>query len=154
VPLSSFIPSDGVPFFSVTPNPVSNLGGTITYIAVPLTMAAYISQEDFQTLQSLIPRPNGESIIMLNGGELFYNEQGMGAHQTKADQEMVMDCQPIGVSNEETIVTTKLGGSSSSSSGSNSGVQKMIIMIVIMFLVILSLVLIYFALTWVGVLKS
>jgi carbonic anhydrase len=97
--LNLFVPRK--PFFSYSgTNPYLPCGGTNDFIVYGLIDSnIYISKSTIQSLKSII-KQNGYNISQNN--QLYYNE--LGPELTDGSDDIYIDCQPVGQSDEEILV--------------------------------------------------
>lgn len=103
--LSSFVPRK--PFFSYSATePYQPCSSVVEYVVFsPLQASLDMMPETLKTLQSII---KSNPYDIKTGPKLFYNEKGVG--KGSAGDDIYIDCQPIGSSEETTEVVTQIGG--------------------------------------------
>ena len=121
--LSMFVPRK--PFFSYSATePYQPCSSSVEYIVfAPLQGSLDIMPETLTILQSLI---QSNPYDIKTGPNLFYNEKGPG--NGSAGNDIYIDCQPVGSSEDTTEVVTDTGGSTMSfKDWLNSPVVKIIL---------------------------
>jgi carbonic anhydrase len=121
--LSAIVPRK--PFFSYSATePYQPCSSSVEYIVfTPLEASLDMMPETLTTLQSII---QSNPYDIKTGPNLFFNEKGPG--QGSAGNDIYIDCQPVGSSDETTEVITDTGGSTMSfSDWLNNPVVKLIL---------------------------
>jgi carbonic anhydrase len=105
--LSSFVPRK--PFFSYTGSePYQPCSTVVDYIVYsPLESSLEMSSNSFDTLNKII---TNNVYDIKKGPNLFYNEKGPGNNSNTDD--IYIDCQPVGSSNDTTEVFVDMNGNS------------------------------------------
>lgn len=107
--LSLIVPKK--PFFSYSATePYQPCSSSVEYVVFsPLQASLDMMPETLKTLQSII---ESNPYDIKQGPNLFYNEKGVG--KGSAGDDIYIDCQPVGSSEETTEVVTDMGGTSMS----------------------------------------
>jgi carbonic anhydrase len=107
--LTSIVPKK--PFFSYSATePYQPCSSSVEYVVFdPLQASLDIMPETLSTLQSII---QSNPYDIKTGPNLFYNEKGVG--KGGAGNDIYIDCQPVGSSDENTEVITDMGGTTMS----------------------------------------
>jgi carbonic anhydrase len=107
--LSSIVPKK--PFFSYSATePYQPCSSSVEYIVFdPLQASLNMMPDTLKKLQSII---TSNPYTIKKGPNLFYNEKGAG--QGAAGNDIYIDCQPVGSSDETTEVVTDMGGATMS----------------------------------------
>lgn len=107
--LSSIVPRK--PFFSYSATePYQPCSSSVEYVVFsPLQASLDMMPDTLKTLQSII---ESNPYDIKTGPNLFYNEHGVG--KGSAGDDIYIDCQPVGSSEDTTEVITDMGGASMS----------------------------------------
>ena len=107
--LTSIVPRK--PFFSYSATePYQPCSSSVEYIVFdPLQASLNIMPATLKKLQSII---KSNPYTIKKGPNLFYNEKGVG--QGAAGNDIYIDCQPVGSSDETTETVTDMGGATMS----------------------------------------
>jgi carbonic anhydrase len=121
--LSTFVPKK--PFYSYSATePYQPCSGGVDYIVFgPLMSTLNIEPDTLTKLQTIISL---NPYDIKTGPNLFYNEKGPGTGGS-AGNDIYIDCQPVGSSEESTEIITDMGGSADFKDWLNNPIVKIIL---------------------------
>lgn len=131
---NSFIPKS--PYFTYTGTMPYATSCTYNYemLVFPKMAAIAISQESMESLGKAITY----SYINTVEGECFFNEKGTNINGFASDNQIFIDCQPVGASDDTVVVTTSTTSESStkSSKDASDAIKAALVMLFIILVIL------------------